>query len=377
MAQALTVLHATDPATVYLSCWARMRERSHTVADLDRALYEDKTLVKQLAMRRTLFVAPRDLLAAMWPSAAARVARTEAQQMARDIEKAGVHHDGAGWLADARAEVLDVLAAAPTGLPATEIRAAVPRLQVKLDVAAGSSWTGSRVLTHLGATADIVRGHNTGTWRTSRPRWVRTQDWLGQAGAGAPSPLEPATGYRVLVHHWLRTFGPGTEDDIVWWLGSTKTVVRAALRDLDAVPVTLEGGGVGWLLPDDVDIVAAPQDTNEHHRDADIDADWVALLPVLDPTVMGWKHRDFYMSDHGAALFDRNGNAGTTVWVNGRIVGCWTLDPREGVRLHLLEEVPSWAIRRLQQEAEELSVFLTGATNAGIITSPAMTMASP
>ena len=56
----MTVLHATEPATVYLSLHARVD--GLTVADVDRALYDDRTLVKQLAMRRTLFVFPRDLL---------------------------------------------------------------------------------------------------------------------------------------------------------------------------------------------------------------------------------------------------------------------------------------------------------------------------
>jgi hypothetical protein len=54
--RAMTVLHATEPPTVTLSCWARMD--AVTVADVDRALYQDRTLVKQLAMRRTLFVFP-------------------------------------------------------------------------------------------------------------------------------------------------------------------------------------------------------------------------------------------------------------------------------------------------------------------------------
>src|SRR5690242_21430640 len=58
--RAMTVLHATEPATVHLSCRARFDQC--TVADVDRALYADRTLVKQLAMRRTLFVFPRDLL---------------------------------------------------------------------------------------------------------------------------------------------------------------------------------------------------------------------------------------------------------------------------------------------------------------------------
>ena len=70
----MTVLHSTEPATVYLS--VRARVDGVTVADVDRALYEDRTLVKQLAMRRTLFVFPRDLLPAAWGSASARVAAT-------------------------------------------------------------------------------------------------------------------------------------------------------------------------------------------------------------------------------------------------------------------------------------------------------------
>ena len=59
---------------------------------------------------------------------------------------------------------------------------------------------------------------------------------------------------------------------------------------------------------------------------------WAALLPVLDPTVMGWKERDFYLGPHGPLLFDTNGNAGTTAWWDGRIVGCWAQDPDGVVR---------------------------------------------
>src|SRR5690349_11164286 len=91
--RAMTVLHSTEPATVYLTCRARFDEC--TVADLDRALYTDRSLVKQLAMRRTLFVFPRDLLPAVWPSASARVAAIEQARMTRDVVKAGMAAD---WL---------------------------------------------------------------------------------------------------------------------------------------------------------------------------------------------------------------------------------------------------------------------------------------
>ncbi|MFJ7621231.1 winged helix DNA-binding domain-containing protein [Rhodococcus erythropolis] len=344
--KAMTVLHATESATVYLSCWARVR--SLDAADVDRALYEQRSLVKQLAMRRTLFTFPRDLLPAAWSSASARVANTERARMSKDVVKAGLAVDGNDWLDRARSEVLSLLADAPEGLSAVDVRQAVPMIDVKVEGSAGEIWSAPRVLTHLGATADIMRGANTGRFPTSRPLWTLTGHWLDDAPVALESvDVEPAEGYREIVRRWLYTFGPGTEDDIVWWLGSTKTVVRAALAELDAVAVTLDGGGTGWLLPNDVAEVADP-------------GPWVTLLPVLDPTIMGWKGRDFYLGPHRNQLFDTRGNAGTSAWVDGRVVGCWIQDEAGVVHLRLIEPVSASARRSLEAEAARLTEWLGG-----------------
>ena len=339
--RAMTVLHATESATVYLSCWARVR--SVDAADVDRALYDQRSLVKQLAMRRTLFTFPRDLLPAAWSSASARVANTERARMAKDVVKAGLAVDGNDWLDRARTEVLKLLTDRPEGLSAVEIRQAVPMTDVKVEGSAGEIWSAPRVLTHLGATADIMRGTNTARFPVSRPLWTLTRHWLDDA----PVDLESADGYREIVRRWLYTFGPGTEDDIVWWLGSTKTVVRAALAELDAVAVSLDGGDTGWLLPDDVATVPDP-------------GPWVALLPVLDPTIMGWKNRDFYLGPHRNQLFDTRGNAGTTAWVDGRVGGWWVQDETGVVHVRLLETVSASARRSLDAEAARLTEWLGG-----------------
>nr|WP_221373828.1 winged helix DNA-binding domain-containing protein [Actinoplanes polyasparticus] len=351
--EAMTVLHATEPATVYLSCWARVRSLS--VADVDRALYVDRTLAKQLAMRRTLFVFPVELLAAAWPSTSARVAATERARMAQDAVTAGFAEDGHEWLDRARTAVIEALEAVPDGRTALELRRAVPLIDIKVAVRAGEMWTAGRVLTHLGLTGDLVRGVNTGGWHVSRPKWTLMRHWL----PSLPPLMTAEEGYRELVRRWLYSFGPGTEDDIVWWLGSTKAVVRAALAALEAAPVTLNGGATGWLLPDDLDEVPAPPD-------------WAALLPVLDPTVMGWKGRDFYLGPHRGQLFDNRGNAGTTAWFNGRAVGCWVQDAAGVVRLRLLEDVPPQGRSLLAAEAERLTAWLDGFRVGSVYSSPAM-----
>ena len=56
LAERMVGLHSTDPATVFLAAAARLKKP--TVADVEQALYEDRTLVRTLCMRRTLFVLP-------------------------------------------------------------------------------------------------------------------------------------------------------------------------------------------------------------------------------------------------------------------------------------------------------------------------------
>ena len=357
--RAMTVLHSTEAPTVHLSLHARVEAVS--VADVERALYDDRGLVKQLAMRRTLFTFPRDLLPAAWGSASARVADREEARLVRDAERSGLAEDGRAWLERARAAVLDVLATSSDGLTTTELREALPELAGTLSISPGSKWGGEipvapRVLTILGARGELLRGRNSGHWRQSRHRWTLTKHWLGEE----PQALRADEGYAELVRGWLRAFGPGTLTDLKWWLGSTVTAVRRALADVDAVEVTLEGGATGWVLPDDVDAVAPLEP-------------WAALLPVLDATTMGWKERDFYLApEHTPYIFDTNGNGGTTAWWDGRIVGCWVQDDDAVVRVVLREDVGSDGRAALDAEAARLTAWLGGIRISSVYSSPQM-----
>lgn len=368
--RAMTVLHATEAATVHLALWARTEQV--TVEAVDRALYDERSLVKQLAMRRTLFVFPRDLLPAAWGSASLRVARQQRSQLAKNVAAAGLAAgpgDVERWIEDAADAVLDVLA---DGVARTtrEVRDLVPVLDGRISVGGGadSKWggdfpVGAWVMGLLGAEGRVVRAANAGHWRRNLPAWTSTEAWLGHP----PTPLTEEAGYAELVRRWLGTFGPGTETDIVWWLGATKTAVRRALADVDAVEVALESGTTGWVLPDDAALDGRDESDGEP---------WAALLPTLDPTVMGWKERAFYLDPADTAyLFDSNGNAGNTAWWDGRIVGCWVQDdddPRAPVRLLVRGDLGSRARSALEAEAERLTAWLDGVRITNVYASPQM-----
>ena len=352
----MTCLHATEPASVYLSAFART---DASRSDIDKALYEERSVVKQLAMRRTLFAFPRDLLPAVWGSASARVLRQLRTRLAKEVESNGLADDGAAWLGAMFEEVLRSLRDEGPSTTA-ELRERIPDLALRLELAPGKAYGGSfpiapRLLGTLAVGGQIIRGANNGGWHVSRPRWELSEDWLGEPVRHA----ESTAGYRILVERWLRSFGPGTEADLVWWLGATKGVVRRALGDLGAVEVGLREG-VGYLLPDDLDDVPEPEP-------------WAALLPVLDPTTMGWKQRRFYLDEQDVPhLFDTNGNAGTTAWWEGRVVGCWVQDEDGVVSVVLRHDIGDEATRALDAEASRLTAWLDGHRVGTVYTSPLM-----
>jgi hypothetical protein len=357
--RAMTVLHATEPATPYLSLFARVD--SFTRADMDDALYESKSLIKQLAMRRTLFVFPRDLLGAAMSGPSARVADQEHARLVKDLGRSQITADGASWLATAREAVLARLAGGAE-LSAKELREDLAELAGQVSMYEHKPYgqvlhVAPRVLSWLSATGDLVRGHNAGHWRITRPLWTRTDDWLG-----APvDRCEASAAYAELVAGYLRTFGPVTDRDLVWWFGATKGTMRQALGKLNAVQVRLEREQTGWVLPDDVDAEPPVEP-------------WAALLPALDPTALGWKERDFYLApDFASAIFDWSGNCGTTAWWDGRIVGAYVQDHAGRIELVVPRDPGSAGRDALRAEGRRLEHWLDGEKVTSLYKSPVVT----
>jgi hypothetical protein len=348
IARDVVVLHATDPATVVLSVLARMSEPD--AGAVERALYDDRTLVRMLGMRRTLFTTPVELAPVIHSSSTLAVAADERRKLEVLLEQAEVASPAGPWLRRLERKVLAVLEELGEA-EARDLTARVPDLGKKIVVAPGSRNEAtvnltSRVLVVMGADGLIVRGRPRGRWTSSQHQWSPMDRWLG----GPLPALDPAEAKVALARRWLERFGPGTVGDLKWWTGWTLGATRAALAALDTEPVDLDGEE-GLVLAGDAEPTPAPEP-------------WAALLPGLDPTAMGWTARAWYLPDaYRPHVMDRSGNIGPTVWVDGRVVGGWAQRKDGEVVVQLLEDVGrertvlvGHAVRRLQQALGDLRV---------------------
>jgi Winged helix DNA-binding domain len=341
-ARSVVALHSTDPVTVFLSI--RARTTGVQPADVERELYFERTLVRMLGMRRTLFVVPRELVPVVQAACTRTIAARERKRVEKMIADSKISTRPAAWLTRAMSTALREVEARGEAFT-SDVTRALPALAKRLRFGVGTKFeatqsVGSRVLPQLAMEGRLVRGRPRGTWVNGQYRWAPAATWLG----GEIQALDAAEAQAELLRRWLAAFGPATETDLRWWAGWTAHEARAALAAVPHAVVAFDGAQ-GFVLADDVDRVETPEPS-------------AALLPTLDPTTMGWKERDWYLGAHGSTLFDNNGNAGPTVWWDGRVVGGWSQSRDGEIRYRLLEEVGADAEAAVEAEAERVAEWL-------------------
>lgn len=329
VARSLVALHATDPASVHLAVAARTAGEGSPVADVDRALHDDRTIVRVLGMRRTLWAVPAELVPVVAGACGRAVAAEERRKLVAAVERQGLADDGGRLVAGLEEEALAALARRGEARP-PELADDVPGLQRTVRLGGNSRWAvdarlSSRIVLLLTADGRVVRTRPEGGFTSSRHRYAVAPD--------PGPPLDQDEARVELARRWLAAFGPDSADplrDLRWWAGWTVAATRAAIHEA--------GGGPGEAVP-----AVSP---------------WAALLPSLDPTVMGWKERHWYLGDLGPRLFDRNGNAGPTVWWDGRAVGTWAHRRSGEVVTRLLVEIGSDGRSAVEAEAARLQAWL-------------------
>ena len=344
VAASLVAVHGTDPSSVYLGILSRLA--GGDVADVQRALYQDRTLIRLLGMRRTVFLATLDNAALIQAACARAVAARERRKLLGRLAESELPGDVADWLAEVEQAALGALAARGEAT-AAELAEDDPRLRTQIVLARGKAYEGrqnvaSRVLFLLAAQGQVVRGRPRGSWTSHQYRWSPMELWCPGGLDGWPTEAAEVE----LARRWLQAYGPATPDDLRWWAGWGKTQLSRVLTELKPAEVDLDGVP-GIALAGDL----APAPEVEP---------WAALLPGLDSTPMGWQQRDWFLGEHGPRLFDQYGNIGPTIWWDGRIIGGWAQDRGGEIVCRFLEDAGSDAAAAAETAAERLAGLLGG-----------------
>ena len=195
VAASLVAIHSTDAASVFVASWARLADRACGPEEVERALYEQRTLIRMLAMRRTMFVVDRATAPVVHAAASRTVAARERTRLLK-----GLDGRSAAWLRQAEDAALAALAEGE--LTATELAAVDPRLAEDVRIGSGK-WSqtarlASRLLLVLSAEGQAIRrGRAAGGPRRSsagrRSRPGRARRWRTSTPR-RPSARWPASG---------------------------------------------------------------------------------------------------------------------------------------------------------------------------------------
>ena len=341
---AVLALHASDPASVFLSVLARAHRLD--LDDIAREMYDDRDLVRVMAMRRTLFVVPADVVPVVHHAVSLDVAATMRRRLLKELREGPTDPplpaDVAAWLEgvehDVEAHVAEhgPVDGGGIGESVPALRTALlPRTTKKYDV---RRTVTTNVLTLMATEGRLVRGRPLGSWTSRRHTWEVSSRWW----PGGIAPLDRATARARLVEHYLRRFGPATETDVAWWTGWPLGVTRTALASV--ATAELEGG---LVLADDSEPVEPP-------------AAAAALLPALDPTPMGWKQREWFLPEDFSGHYDAYGNIGPTIWWRGEVVGAWAVRLDGTVATRLVRDRGREATVAIEEESRRLEARLDG-----------------
>lgn len=321
-------VQAQDAAAAALG--VRARSTGLTAADVERALREERTVVRTWCLRSTLhLVAAEDLhwlLPLTGPVFAAR-GRRRRLQLGLDDEACdrGLH----------------VLRRELSEGPLT--RAALrPRL-----AAAGIPAEG-QALPHLLLYAALLGLICEGPGTARAPAYVLLEDWLG--------PLQPPgreAALRELACRYVAAYGPAGPEDLAAWSGLPSDDVRTAWRLAAPDLVEVEADGrAAWVTREAAERLDGPEPEGPSAQ----------LLPAFDAYLLGYRNRAFALpAAHAARIQPGGGMIHPAALADGRAVGTWRHRRSGGglaVALEPFEALPPAVRPALEAEAADVGRFL-------------------
>lgn len=329
-------LHAQLHSSAALSLWARLDGLGPDV--IDRALWEDRSLVKTWAMRGTLHLLP----AAEYPLWQAMLGEYQ-------------HYRKGSWLRhfgfadEAELDVVvetigDVLRQGP--LDREALATAVADEIGDPDVAERLRDSWGATLKPASFNGQLCYAPDDG----QNVQFIHPEVWFGEYES-----VEPDRATREVTRRYLTAYGPATREQYARWAGLQPAEAGRRIDALDEeVNVVEIDGARQWLLAENVPSVEQATPTGT-----------VRLLPRFDPYVVGAPRDEpaICPKEHVGRVYRSNGWISAVLLVDGHIRGVWEHD-RSGddveIAIEPFDSVDQHVRDRAAAEAERLAECLGG-----------------
>ncbi|MFX1448733.1 MAG: winged helix DNA-binding domain-containing protein [Promethearchaeota archaeon] len=325
-------LHATGTIEPYLTLFTRTN--SFIREDLDSALYKEKSLGRIRGMRKTLFIETKEMI----PIVHKAIKFSTDQRDQQYLEAREISVDEYNTLSK---QILGLLK--EREMSTTEIKKTISSQK---DIIAVISVMCDQML--------LIRGKPIKSWKDRRIFYAPFEAYFPNINLNKHNQEEAI---RLLIQKYITSYGPVTLKDITWWLGINNSQVNTALIQLEDQIQLIKIGNL------DLDYIISKEDLNKLIMDNSIKKKTINLLPRLDPYLMGYKDRDRYINpDDFEYIYDRSGNATSTILLDGKVIGIWDVveKPVPLLKLYLFKKIEEPIMKKIILEGNRIGKFITG-----------------
>lgn len=323
-------LHATSPATPYLSLFSRCR--SFAKERLDKELYVKRTLGKIRCVRKTIYIIPSETIPIAF-AATRKMVELNSENYARFLGVTQKQYE------EISKRILSILKRG--GMSAEEIK---KHLKTKTNV--------SPIVNLMCDQGLLIRGPPKAGWKSNIHIYCLFHDYYPDIDLNA---VDESEARKLTVRQYVSSFGPATENDVAWWTVLPRGIVRQILRELQETTTSIEIKDMNdgyFVLSSDKAPLASLRVPKEHT---------VNLLPSLDPYLMGYKDRERYLDlKYYTFVFDRGGNATSSILLDGRVIGVWDFE-EPFVKIFLFNnDGGAEVLREIRSSAKKVGSFISG-----------------
>ncbi len=323
-------LHATSPTAPYLSLLSRARNFRRE--QLDDELYVKRNLGKIRYVRKTVYILPKEMIPVAF-AAMKKIVEPMSRQYCKYL-----------------------------GVTENEYRETSKRI---IGILKGRGLTAKEIKKELGLTKNIfpivnlmcdrgllIRSAPKKGWKSNMHTYCLFNDFFPDINLRA---VDGAKARELLVKQYLYSFGPVTENDAAWWTGFTRGEIRRILKVLQASITPIEIANIGrryQMISLEEKNLRSIKHIKKH---------LVNFLPALDPYIMGYRDRDRYLDrENYSFVYDRSGNAASTIMLDGRITGVWDFVKGQAslIKIFLFKDVEAEVMRAIHFEAKKTGKFI-------------------